>query len=108
MSHKLTEIFSSHSGLSTVSLSSDKGQRFGFPEGIKGEDNPTPIRCQAHSDHWVAINSGGDSALTTNGGSNTDIFAITQNSSGTMQIAFRTTNQHVDGNLQRKLRSRVS
>lgn len=88
------------SGISSVSLSGDKGQRFGFPEGIKGEDSPTPIRCQAHSDHWVSLGPDKDT-LVTEGSSNSDLFAVTQNSSGTMQIAFRTTDQHIDGSLNR-------
>lgn len=95
------------SGISSVSLSGDKGQRFGFPEGIKGEDSPTPIRCQAHSDHWVSLSSDKES-LVTEGSSNSDIFAVMQNSSGTMQIAFRTTDQHIDGSLHRACSSCLS
>ena len=44
---------SNPSGVQSVALSSDKGKRFGFPSGILGGASTTPIRCQAHADHWV-------------------------------------------------------
>lgn len=42
---------------------SDKGQRFQFPEGLNSGYGATPIRCQAHEDHYVNVDYSVDGSI---------------------------------------------
>lgn len=86
-------------GPAAVNTSNDKGKRFTFPSGINTQDGGfTPIRCQAHSDHWVAptIDGNNDEILDTDqSNSNTLIVETNMAENNQVTIALKTSERFI-------------
>ena len=75
------------SGPATVNTSQDKGMRFTFPNGINGDSNQaTPVRCQAHENHWVAPDSDGSGVAYLNTNSDNNEYLIVEEKTDNNQV----------------------